>query len=69
MSKKFSIVVPTFNNIKYLKLCIESIIKNSSTSHQLVVHVNGLDQDTEFFLDKQKFYILKQILMWVCVPV
>ena len=59
MSKKFSIVIPTFNNIKYLKLCIESIIKNSSTSHQLVVHVNGLDQDTEFFLDKQKILYTK----------
>lgn len=41
---KFSILVPTWNNIEYLKLCISSIRKNSSLSIQIIVFVNeGID--------------------------
>ena len=34
------IVIPTFNNLEYLKLCISSINKNSSNKHQLMLHIN-----------------------------
>jgi len=61
MSKKFTIVIPTFNNINYLKLCIESILKNSSTSHQLIIHINGIDEDTELFLNQKKILYTKTI--------
>ncbi len=37
---KFSIIIPTWNNLAYLKLCIESIKKNSTFQHQLIVFVN-----------------------------
>ena len=36
----FSIIIPTFNNLNYLKLCISSIKKNSSFKHQIIPHVN-----------------------------
>ena len=36
----FSIIIPTFNNLKYLKNCIESIKKNSKYTHQIIPHVN-----------------------------
>ena len=36
----FSILIPTWNNIDYLKLCIGSIRKNSRFAHQVIVHVN-----------------------------
>ncbi|MGC8750476.1 glycosyltransferase family 2 protein [Hydrotalea sp.] len=36
----FSIVIPSWNNLPYLKLCIESIRKNSTLSHQIIVFVN-----------------------------
>ena len=40
----FSILIPTWNNINYLKLCIESIRRNSRFPHQLIVHINeGID--------------------------
>ena len=40
----FSILIPSWNNLPYLKLCIESIRKNSIHSHQVIVHVNeGID--------------------------
>ena len=36
----FSILIPTFSNLKYLKVCIESIKKNSKFIHQIIVHIN-----------------------------
>ena len=47
----FSILIPTFNNIKYLKLCIKSIEQNSKFNHQIIVHVN---EDTDGTLDYVK---------------
>ena len=45
----FSILIPTFNNLDYLKLCIESINKNSKFKHQIIIHVNeGTDGTLEF---------------------
>ena len=36
----FSIIIPTFNNLEYLKLCLESIKKNSSYNHEIIIHIN-----------------------------
>ena len=36
----FSIIVPTYNNLTYLKLCLESIKKNSKFKHEIIVHIN-----------------------------
>ncbi|HTN05951.1 glycosyltransferase family 2 protein [Agriterribacter sp.] len=36
----FSILIPSWNNLPYLKLCIDSIQKNSTYSHQIIVHIN-----------------------------
>lgn len=45
----FSIVIPTWNNFPYLRLCIESILKNSKHKHQIIVHVNdGSDGTLEY---------------------
>ena len=35
-----SIIVPTFNNLNYLKCFIESIKENSIYNHELVIHIN-----------------------------
>jgi len=35
-----SIIVPTWNNLAMLKLCIKSIARHSRLPHQVVVHVN-----------------------------
>ena len=46
----FSIIIPTFNNLNYLKLCISSIKKNSSFKHQIIPHVNiGNDGTLDYF--------------------
>ena len=36
----FSILIPSYNNLEYLKICIKSIKKNSKFNHQIIVHVN-----------------------------
>jgi len=50
----FSILIPTFNNINYLKLCIKSIKKNSRFNHQIICHVNIGNDSTIEFLKKEK---------------
>ena len=45
----FSIIIPTLNNLEYLKLCIKSIRQNSKYNHQIIPHVNiGNDGTIEF---------------------
>lgn len=36
----FSILLPTWNNLEFLKLCVDSIRKNSTVPLQIIVHVN-----------------------------
>ncbi len=36
----FSIIIPTWNNLPFLKLCVESIRNNSAYTHQILIHVN-----------------------------
>jgi len=48
----FSIIIPTFNNHKYLKKCIESIKKNSSYEHEIIPHVNEGKDGTIEYLNK-----------------
>lgn len=48
-TKGFSILIPTWNNLPYLKLCVESLRKHSDMEHQLVVMVNeGSDGTLEW---------------------
>ena len=50
----FSIIIPTFNNLKYLKLCIKSIQKNSKFNHEIIIHINeGIDGTLEYLKDKE----------------
>jgi len=50
----FSILMPTFNNIKYLKFCLKSIKKNSKFNYQIVCHVNIGDDGTIEYLKREK---------------
>ena len=49
----FSILIPTFNNLTYLKLCINSIKKNSKYKHQIIPHVNIGNDGTVEYLKKE----------------
>ena len=48
----FSVIIPTFNNLNYLKLCILSLKKNSIHDHELIFHINeGVDGSLDFIKD------------------
>jgi glycosyltransferase involved in cell wall biosynthesis len=36
----FSILIPTWNNIAFLKLCVDSIRKYSTYNHEILIHVS-----------------------------
>ena len=36
----FSIIIPTFNNIEYLKICLNSLKKNSILKNEIILHIN-----------------------------
>jgi glycosyltransferase involved in cell wall biosynthesis len=49
---QFSILIPSWNNLPYLQLCIDSIRKNSVYEHQIIVHVNeGIDGTLDWVKD------------------
>jgi|TARA_Y100000389_G_scaffold61685_1_gene57728 GT2 family glycosyltransferase len=48
----FSIIIPTLNNLKYLKLCLKSLKKNSKYDHEIIPHVNIGSDGTIDFLKK-----------------
>ena len=48
----FSIIIPTFNNLEYLKKCVESIKKNSAYEHEIIPHVNEGNDGTLTYLKK-----------------
>ena len=64
----FSLVIPTFNNINYLKICINSIKKNSNFNHELIFHVNeGIDGSLEYIKENNYKYTYSKINEGVCV--
>jgi len=64
----FSIIIPTFNNLNYLKTCLNSIKKNSKYNHEVIVHVNeGVDGTLEYIEKNQIKYTYKKINEGVCV--
>ena len=50
----FSILLPTWNNLSYLKLCVKSIQKNAHFAHQIIVICNEGTDGTLDWLQSQK---------------
>ena len=64
----FSVIIPTFNNINYLKLCIKSLENNSAHNHELIFHVNeGIDGTLEFIKKNGYKFSYSKINSGVCV--
>ena len=52
---RFSILIPSWNNLAYLKLCVRSILQNSSFAHQIIVIVNeGSDGTLEWAAEQKE---------------
>ncbi len=50
-----SIVIPTYNNLNYLKLCLKSLEKNSSYKHEIIIHINDGSDGTLNFVKDSNF--------------
>jgi glycosyltransferase involved in cell wall biosynthesis len=51
---RFSILIPSWNNLDYLQLCVNSILKNSYFEHQIIVVVNEGTDGTLDWIESQK---------------
>ena len=49
----FSILIPTWNNLEMLKLCIEAIKQNSSQEHEIILHINEGSDGTRKWADTE----------------
>ena len=66
----FSIIIPTWNNLPYLQLCVKSILKNSQYPHQIIVHVNdGSDGTLEWVRTQGIDYTYTRENVGVCIAV
>jgi len=48
----FSIIIPTFNNLDYVKILLSSLKKNSTQDHEIIFHVNEGSDGTLDYLNK-----------------
>ena len=51
----FSIIIPTYNNLDYLKLCLKSLEKNSSYKHEIIIHINNGSDGTLNFIKANNY--------------
>ena len=66
----FSIIIPSWNNLEYLKLCIESLKKHSKFEHEILVHLNdGSDGSLEWVKTQGIKYTQTAKNVGVCVSV
>lgn len=63
----FSILIPSWNNLDYLKCCIQSLQKNSTYTHQIIVHINeGQDGTLDWVKQQNLSYTYSAENVGVC---
>ena len=63
----FSILIPTWNNLEYLRLCVRSIRQNSAHPHQIIVHVNdGSDGSRGWVMSEQLDATFSETNVGIC---
>ncbi len=51
----FTIIIPTLNNLRYLRFCLDSLKKNSKLNNEIIVHVSeDKNKETRDFLTSKK---------------
>ena len=64
---KLSIIVPTFNNLSYLKFFLYSLKKNSSFDHEIILHINdGSDGTIDYASDNNIKYTYSKNNIGLC---
>jgi glycosyltransferase involved in cell wall biosynthesis len=63
----FSVIIPTINNLNYLKICLESLKRNSSLKNEIIIHVNcGSDGSLEFVKKNKYLYTHSKNKLGLC---
>ena len=63
----FSIVIPTWNNLEMIQLCIISLLKNSTYKHQIILHINDGNDGTKAWAEEQKIdHTCSKVNIGVC---
>ena len=63
-----SIIIPTFNNLEYLKICINSLKKNSTYKNEILLHINeGVDGTLEYAIENNLTYTLSKVNNGMCI--
>lgn len=66
----FSIVIPTWNNLPFLQLCIRSIQQHSRYPHQIIVHINqGNDGSLAWIKENNLAYTYSSENIGICQAV
>ena len=66
----FSITIPTYNNIDYLKLCLHSLKKNSQINHEIILHVNdGSDGTLDYVKTNGYKYTFSKKNVGLCTSI
>ena len=58
---KFSIIIPSWNNLPYLQLCIKSIEQHSTHKHQVILYINEGSDGTLDWVKEQGYDHLQQV--------
>lgn len=63
-----SIIIPTFNNLDYLKLALDSIKKNSKLPNEIILHINqGKDGTLEYVKKNNYKFSYSKINDGICI--
>lgn len=66
----FSIIIPTWNNLAFLKICVASIRKYSEYNHEIIIHINdGSDGTLDWVKAEGIRYSHTQNNVGVCLSV
>jgi len=64
----FSVIIPTYNNINYLKICLDSLKKNSKFNHEIILHINeGVDGSLDYVKKSNLLFSYSEKNAGVCV--
>ena len=64
----FSVVVPTYNNLNYLKVCLKSLKDNSVYDHEIIIHVNeGVDGTLDYIKNQKLKFSYSNVNSGVCI--
>ena len=63
----FSIIIPTLNNFHYLKICLESLKKNSAFKNEIIIHVNeGIDGSIDYVKNNNYIHTFSKEKLGLC---